>query len=236
VHPTSPAHGYQAGFYRGAPLHITLALRGFAVFAFDQIGHGNRLDEAQNFYQRYPHWSLMGKTVVDIKAAVNALGSFGFIDQSRIYALGYGTGGMAALHAAALDERIAGVISVAGFNPMRLDTPNKGTGGIERWTRWIPLLPRLGVFAGNEERVPYDFHEIIASIAPRPVLIATPRFDYQANVSDLTICLAEARKVYEFLNASKHLGFLVVDDYSRFGPEMQNQVFDQIHKIASGSY
>ena len=48
--------------------------------------------------------------------------------------MGYGTGGMAALHAAALDEKIAGVISVAGFAPMRLDTRDKGTGGVARGT------------------------------------------------------------------------------------------------------
>ena len=41
-------------------------------------------------------------------------------------------GGTVALHAAALDSRIKGVASFAGFTPLRTDSLDKPTGGISR--------------------------------------------------------------------------------------------------------
>ncbi|MCL5096763.1 MAG: alpha/beta hydrolase [Candidatus Omnitrophica bacterium] len=130
LHPVSNSSGYVAGYRRGEPVHLALARAGFAVFTFDQIGNGNRLDEARHFYRRYPQWSLLGKTVQETRTAVDATVQSGFVDSHRIFLLGYGTGGMAALYAAALDDRIAGVVSVAGFTPMRLDAIKKGTGSL----------------------------------------------------------------------------------------------------------
>jgi pimeloyl-ACP methyl ester carboxylesterase len=231
LHPISTANGYIAGYRRGEPFQFTLARAGFAVFAFDQIGNGQRIEEVRKFYDRYPHWSLMGRTVQDVRAAVDVLRRTEFLDPQRILVAGYATGGMAALYAAALDDRIAGVISVAGFTPMRLDTADKGTGGIARWSHWLPLLPRLGAFIGQETRIPYDFHEIIAAIAPRPAVIMTPQVDYQSTAADILVCLNEARKVYELLKADQTLALFVANDYNRFSPELQEQVLDQLKRM-----
>jgi dienelactone hydrolase len=48
-----------------------------------------------------------------------------YIDPKRIYVAGFALGGTVALHAAALDRRIAGVASFAGFTPMRNDSPGE---------------------------------------------------------------------------------------------------------------
>ncbi len=232
LHPVSSAHGYAPGYRRGELPHLTMARQGFAVLAFDQIGNGARLEEIRNFYQRYPQWSLLGKNVKDTLSAVEALRKLDFIDPARIYLLGYGTGGMTALHAAALDERIAGVISVAGFTPMRQDTLDKGTGGIARWSHWLPLEPRLGAFVGQEARIPYDYHEVLALIAPRPVLIFAPQIDYQATLPDVKNCVAEAAKVYELFGAKNKLQFHELEDYNRFSPESQQAVYERLKIIA----
>jgi pimeloyl-ACP methyl ester carboxylesterase len=231
LHPISNPHGYVAGYRRGEPVHITLARAGYAVFCFDQIGHGSRLVEVNRFYQRYPHWSLMGKTVADTRAAVQAMAQVRFADLRRIYLLGYDTGGMAALHAAALDDRVAGVICVAGFSPMRSATSDKGTGGIARWSQWLPLLPRLGAFVGFEDRIPYDYHELLALIAPRPVLLVQPRIDYLTSLADAEACARQAQRVYEMLKAPQRLAWLAVDDYNRLSPELQSQLVDQLKML-----
>ncbi len=232
LHPLSNARGYGAGYKRGEDPHLALARQGFAVFTFDQIGNGSRLEEVRNFYLRYPHWSLLGKMVEDTLAAVEAVASFGFLDAGRIYLLGYSTGAMAALHAAALDERVAGVVSVAGFTPMRLDTLDKGTGGIVRWSRWLPLQPRLADFVGDESRVPYDYHEVLALIAPRPTLVFAPKIDYQATLADVKGCVEEANKVYRLLDANGNLQFHELDDYNRFSPETQKVVYERLKGMA----
>jgi cephalosporin-C deacetylase-like acetyl esterase len=233
LHPVSVSHGYCAAYKRGENPHLALARLGCAVFAFDQIGNGTRLEEVRNFYGRYPQWSLLGKHVEDTLAAVEALNKVEFIDPKRVWLLGYSTGGMAALHAAALDERISGVVSVAGFTPMRTDTLEKGTGGLARWSVWMPLLPKLGGFIGHENRVPYDYPEVLGMIAPRPALIFAPRIDHQATLDDVKNCVAEAGGVYELLVAKDALKFEELDDYNHFSPETQKVVFERL-KLAAG--
>jgi cephalosporin-C deacetylase-like acetyl esterase len=220
LHPISNSNGYVPGYYRGEPPHLLLARSGYAVFAYDQIGNGARLEEIRGFYQRYPRWSLLGKMVRDALAAVDALAQHPHVDPSQIFLVGYSTGAMTALHAAALDERIAGVIAVAGFTPLRPDTAEKGTGGIARWSHWLPLQPRLGAFVGQEARIPYDYHEVLALIAPRPALVITPRLDYQSSFDDLKLCLDQARQVYALLGNPAGLVFQRTDDYNHFSPDL----------------
>ncbi len=228
LHPISVSHGYGAGYKRGENPHLALARQGCAVFAFDQIGNGTRLEEVRNFYLRYPHWSLLGKQVEDTLAAVEALEKIDFIDPKRIWLLGYATGGMIALHAAALDDRVAGVVSVGGFTPMRLDPAARGTGGLARWSTWLPLQPRLASFIGQESRVPYDYHELLALVAPRRALVFAPKIDYQANIADVKACVREANKVFELLNGRGALEFHELDDYHHFSPETQQAVFEKL--------
>jgi pimeloyl-ACP methyl ester carboxylesterase len=204
---------------------------GCAVFAFDQIGNGTRVEEVRNFYGRYPAWSLLGKQVEDTLAAVEALQKIDVVDGKRVWLLGYATGSMIALHAAALDERVAGACTVAGFTPMRSDVLQKGTGGIARWSRWLPLQPKLAAFITQEQRIPYDYHEVLAMIAPRPVNVFAPRIDHQATLSEVKACVTDARRVYELFAVPDALRFEELDDYNHFSPETQKVVFDRLKQM-----
>ncbi len=232
LHPISVPTGYVPAYRRGDAPHLALAKLGCAVLAFDQLGGGSRVPEVKNFYQRYPQWSLLGKHVEDTLAAVEALGKTSFIDPKRIWLLGYATGGMTALHAAALDDRIAGVVSVAGFTPYRTDTAAKGTGGIARWSGWMPLLPKLGAFIGNETRVPYDFHEVLAMIAPRPAMVFAPKVDWQATLADVRTTVEQSRSAYALHEAGTALQLHELEDYNHFSPETQKVVFEKLKQTA----
>jgi dienelactone hydrolase len=234
LHPISNSNGYVPGYSRGEAPHLALAKQGFAVFAFDQIGNGNRLTEVSHFYERYPRWSLLGKDVADTVSAIDALQTLPWIDKRRIYLVGYCSGAMAALHTAALDDRVAGVVSVAGFNPMRGFGTNSLAGQhLERWSRIYPLQPRLATFAGGgESRVPYDYDELLACIAPRTALVIRPRIDFTSDKSELLDCLASAQKAFDLLGSRNALIFGEADDYNHFSPEMQHVVFDKLKAIA----
>ena len=184
-------HGYSypLGYmwvYRSDP-HPILALvnAGYAVLAFDQAGFGSRMGEFAPFYKRHPHWSLMGRMVEDTTRAVDALSADAAIDPARISVFGYTIGGTVGLYAAALDPRIKSVVSISGFTPMRTDTADRGTGGLARYSDERALLPRLGFFIGNESRLPYDFDELIATIAPRSVLVVEPTMDRATTPADV---------------------------------------------------
>ena len=141
---------------------------------------------------------------------IDAVSSLEHADSERIMLVGFSLGGAVALHAAALDQRIKAVASTCAFGSMRLDAHGKETEGIQRYSHLRPTLPRLGFFLGHERRVPYDFHEVLAMIAPRPVLILAPRLDQDWVHKDVEECYWAAASVYQFLGvrrtifASKH--------------------------------
>jgi dienelactone hydrolase len=229
---------YSKGFnsyHQVDSLFQNITAEGYAVFAYDMLGFGNRVEEGTRFYDRYPHWSKLGKMLVDVRGAVDSLRNMEGIDPNRIYVAGYSLGATLASYAAALDERIAGVISVAGFTPLRLSTPEKGTEGIRAWSHLHGLLPRLGFFVGNEARLPYDYHEVLACIAPRPVLVVAPTMDKDANGDDVRRCVDEARKVYRLYGTPDRLQHFAPEDYSRFSPEMRDRAYQWLRDRAAES-
>ena len=231
-------HGYSypLGYmwvYRSDP-HPILALvnAGYAVLAFDQAGFGSRMGEFAPFYKRHPHWSLMGRMVEDTTRAVDALSADAAIDPARISVFGYTIGGTVGLYAAALDPRIKSVVSISGFTPMRTDTADRGTGGLARYSEERALLPRLGFFIGNESRLPYDFDELIAAIAPRSVLVVEPTMDRATTPADVRQAVTRAKQVYNLYSAADKLTLYEPVDYTRLTSATQDWAvrwMNQIH-------
>lgn len=209
-------------------LHPILALvnAGYAVLAYDQTGYGMRWNEAAPFYDRYPHWSRLGKMVEDVHDAIDALVQEERVDSGSISVFGYALGGTVGLYAGALDERINGVVSICGFTPMRQDLQDRGMSGMTRYSHQHGLLPRLGHFTGNESRLPYDYDDIIALNAPRPVLIVQPRMDRDASPEDVRQAVRNAEKIFVLKGAPDKLGLQEPDDYARLTAETQDKVIE----------
>jgi len=246
LHPFSYSTGYSGAYMDGDRIYLTLAREGFAVFACDQLGFGQRLEEGRGFYERYPRWSRLGKMVRDVQGVLDLLheggGRFPFVvadhfraelarlDLGRVFCLGYSVGGMVALYAAALDERVAGVASFCGFTPMRTDADRKPTGGLRRLWQWHALQPRLGLYHGRERELPYDFDDVLALIAPRPCLIVSPTHDRHADLTDVTACVASARRAWEAHSAADRLTHLTPADYSRFQSDQHRTFLDWVRQ------
>lgn len=218
--------GYMWVYRRDLHPILALAKAGYAVLAYDQTGHGMRWNESAPFYNRWPHWSRLGKMVEDVRGAVDALQKDAVVDPGNISLFGYTMGGTIGLYAAALDERIAGVVSVAGFTPMRTDTPDRGTSGMTRHSQVYGMVPRLGLFAGNESRLPYDYEDLIALIAPRPVLIIQPAMDRDATPTDVKAAIDRAKTVYTLNGAANNLELQEPNDYARLTAATQNKAIE----------
>ncbi|HET8548776.1 MAG TPA: alpha/beta fold hydrolase [Bryobacteraceae bacterium] len=240
LHP----YTYQNGWSAGSPWSSTgadytlerrpgfpaLVKRGFAVLAFDQLGFGTRVLDARRFYERYPKWSLMGKMVADTRAAVAAVRSLDIIDRDRVYLLGYALGAKVGLMTAALDDGgVRGVASICGVDPLRLSTPDRGTEGLRHYSHLHGLLPKLGFFIGNEDRVPFDYDEIVALIAPRPALIVAPVKDRYARIADVQREVEAAARVHRLLG--RELELWTPDDFNRFPVRLQQQVYDWLASL-----
>ena len=190
--------------------------RGFAVLAFDQIGFGARVRDARDFYRRYPKWSLMGKMVADTRAAIDALAALDVVDASRISLMGYSLGAKVGLLTMALDPRVHSLASVCGFDPLRLDTADRGVEGIRHYSHLHGLMPRLGFFVGHEARLPFDFDEALALAASRPVLLVAPTHDRYARIADVRAEVA----------AVPGVTLETPMDFNRFGRKFQARVLD----------
>lgn len=214
-------YSYSSGMAKSGKIITALARAGFAVYVYDQIGFGTRsFEESRLFYHRFPHWSKMGRMVADVRWAVDTLSSHPLIDPSQIFVAGYSLGGNVALFSTALDDRIAGMISVAGFSPLRTNTPERTAEGIYEYSHLHGLLPRLGFFIGHEERIPVDVHEMLGSIAPRPVLVMAPTWDQYAAHPEILQSIAQAKKVYQLYGEQGQLELFAPDDYNQFSPDM----------------
>lgn len=109
---------------------------------------------AAEYLQRHPDATGLGRSVVDLRLAVDAVSQIEEVDSDRIGIFGHSLGGKLALFAGALDPRIAAIV-----------THEPGLGFAH--SNWSDLW-YLG------ERVPdgRDLDELLALIAPRPVLYA----------------------------------------------------------------
>ncbi len=229
-------HGYSypLGYmwvYR-SDLHPILALAqaGYAVLAFDQSGFGSRMGETAPFYDRYPHWSQMGRMVEDTRAAIDALEKDSLVDSQKISLFGYSVGGTVGLYTAALDSRVKGVVSISGFTPMRTDVASRGDGGIARYSVERGMMPRLGFFIGHEQQLPYDYNELIATIAPRPALIVEPQLDRDGTPAEVHTAVEEARKIYAMQKADSNLGLYEPWDFTRLPAATQDWIIQWMAK------
>jgi pimeloyl-ACP methyl ester carboxylesterase len=221
LHP----YAYTTGYSRDVQaVFASLVQKGFAVLAFDQIGFGTRVRDARNFYRRYPKWSLLGKMVADTCAAVDAAAALDQVDASRIYLAGYALGAKVGLITAAFDKKIKGVAAVCGVDPLRLSTAGKGTEGVRHYSHLHGLLPRLGAFVGQEERLPFDFDEVLAAIAPREVLVIAPSLDRYAPVADVQGLIEQAKGIYASLGNPNALQLQTPLAFNSFTPAMQESV------------
>jgi pimeloyl-ACP methyl ester carboxylesterase len=166
----------------------------------------------------------MGRLVEDARSAVYALTKDSLVDPERVYLFGYSLGGTVALYTAALDPRVKGVVSIAGFTPMRADTAQRGTGGVARYSHERGLIPRLGFFVGHEAQIPYDFQDLLGMIAPRPVLVVQPQLDRDATPNDVVTAVNEAKRVYSLYGAGDKLELNEPWDYNRLPSGTQDKI------------
>ena len=230
LHPWNYSHGSNESYgVQGTTVYWRLAQEGYIVVAYDQFGFGDQLTNAFDFYEKQPHWSLLGRAVSDVSKVMDfllegkgkAAETIPAINPAEIYICGFAYGGMVGLYATALDKRITGLASFSGFTPMRTDTDQKPTGGIRRLWDWHHVLPKLGLYHKKESKIPFDYEDVIKMIAPRKVLIYAPLRDRFSDVDDINECIENAQKAWT--NAA-YFTFQTPDDICRFQKD-QHAIF-----------
>lgn len=194
---TSAGKAEPAGLAGDASMHYALALarRGFVTLAPDYPGFG---DSKYDFSPRHGYASGSMKAVWDNVRAVDLLETLPEVDAGRIGVLGHSLGGHNALFTAVFEPRLKAVVSSCGFTTFRKDD-------LPSWTGRT-YMPRIASAFGNDAtRVPFDFPEILAALAPRPLLAIACEKDNDFDVSGVRDCLTAARPIYRLHRAEDKL-------------------------------
>jgi dienelactone hydrolase len=247
---TQAGKGEPAGLAGNPQLHTALHLveRGYVTFTYDALCFGERHDpasghygEAIPFYRKHPGWSLMGKMVWDLSRAIDYLQTLDFVDGSRIGSIGHSHGGYTTLFAMAFDERIKAGVSNCGFDTFRLD------GNTWRWSRATGLLPLLGFYITSQRlnmdfyravpdsgviEVPFEMHQLLALIAPRPLLLSTSDEDFVFPNGGWSArrSLARVMPVYELLNARDRLESYFFNSGHSFPTTASSRAYDWLDR------
>lgn len=140
-------------------------------------------------------WAWVHGRVIDV------LESDARLDQDRIIAWGQSRFGKVALLAGAADPRIDAVIAFQSGRGGDALTSHRAGESVSAITRAYPhwFSPRYGAYAVSPP--PVDQHEMLALIAPRPLLIGHARRDGWADPEGAYQAIAGARPVFDLLGA-----------------------------------
>jgi len=182
---------------------IELAQRGFVTVAPDCYEFGELLssnktlpyeeahklyvESAARFAKKYPAWSLDGRRVWDHQRLLDALDASGFVHPRKYGIIGNSLGGRTAIFVAAFDERIAAGVPSCGISPNLTNIYRSGQESKERLQRT----------AGH---MVYDYQDMIALCAPRPLLVMEPFNDaYNPYIEANFQCYVKGQRAYQLL-------------------------------------
>ncbi len=173
-----------------------LAERGYVCIVPDYPSFG---EYAYNFKTNgagYASGSM--KAIWNNIRAVDLLESLPQVDKNRIGVIGHSLGGHNALFTAVFDERLRGVVSSCGFTPFH----DYYGGKLAGWTsdRYMPRI--RDIYENNADKVPFDFYEIIASLAPRGFYSNSPINDDNFDVAGARKAFAKSADVYSLFETA----------------------------------
>jgi dienelactone hydrolase len=138
---------------------IELAEAGFVTIAPDYPSFG----EYTHDFEADQYQSGSMKAIWDNSRAIDLLETMPEVDRTRIGCIGHSLGGHNAIFTGQFEPRIQVIVSSCGFTSLSEDDLPSWTG-----PRYMPLIATS--FENDIRKMPVDFHELIAALAPRPFM------------------------------------------------------------------
>ena len=198
LHPTNADIGHKGIVGLGGKPHrqyaAELADRGFVTLAPSYPLLAN--------YQ--PDLKALGwqsgtmKAIWDNIRGLDLLESLPFVKRGGFGAIGHSLGGHNAVYTAVFDQRIKVIVSSCG-----LDSYCDYYGGdpkvwqLEKGWCQTRYMPKLADYAGRLAEIPFDFHEMIGTLAPRVCFINAPLRDSNFKWDSVDRIVAAAAQVYK---------------------------------------
>jgi hypothetical protein len=229
LHPTNlDGKAQTAGFVGTESRHYghQLAKRGFVCLIPDYPSFGDY--KSYDFKQKSPGSDQPLYTSGSMKAiwnnirAVDLLESLGYVDTDNIGVIGHSLGGHNALFTAVFEPRLKAVVTSCGFTAFH----DYMKGDLKGWTsdRYMPRI--RDVYENNPDKMPFDFPEVLAAIAPRGIYVNAPLGDTNFDVGGVKKCIAAAQPVFDLLEAKNQL----VVEYPDCGHDFPDDVRDRVYQ------
>ena len=136
--------------------------------------------------------------------------------------IGHSLGGHNALFTATFDTRLRAVVSSCGFTPF----PDYYGGKLVGWTsdRYMPRIRE--VYENDPAKVPFDFYEIVAGLAPRSFFSNSPIGDNNFDINGVRKAFAEAKAIHVLYEVPDGLTLATPDVGHDFPPDIRRQAYD----------
>ncbi len=200
-----------------------LAERGYVVLAPDYPSFG---DYKYDFdADKYLSGTMKG--IFNHMRGVDLLQAREEVDPERIGVIGHSLGGHNAMFVGAFDERLKVIVSSCGWTPFH----NYYGGKIAGWTsdRYMPRLK--DVYGLDPDKVPFDFYEVVAALAPRTFFSVSPERDSNFDVAGVRKAEPAARQVFDLLGVPANLQVQYPDCEHDFPDEMRQAAYALFDKV-----
>jgi dienelactone hydrolase len=198
---------------------LELAQRGYITLAPDYPSFG---DYTVNFAKETAWQSGTMRAIWDNIRCVDLLVSLPHVDADHIGVIGHSLGGHNAMFTAVFEPRLKAIVSSCGFTRFHR-YKNRDLAG---WTspRYMPRI--ASEFGKDPDRMPFDFTEIVAALAPRAFFTSSPRHDDNFDVGGVRDCIAAAQPIYALLGAKDKLRAVYPDCAHDFPDDVRAQAYE----------
>jgi len=178
-----------------------LARRGYVTLAPDIVSTGERVFEGAApldtapFYRRYPERTVEGKILWDHQRCLDLLQGLPEVDGDRIGTIGHSLGGRSAHYLGAFDDRPGCTVMSCGI------CPHECYYRLFRTRSLYDPLPTRRQAVTEHNRLPFEKHELMGLIAPKPLLIVTPANDPERRHDVISEMVHRVFEVYKLLGA-----------------------------------
>lgn len=191
----------------------TILSRGYALATFyrGDLDRDRKGQIAHSIRSHYPalqkggdNFSTIGAWAWGLSRALDYLQTNHSVDPHRIVLFGWSRLGKAALWAAATDQRFAAVISnESGAGGAKLFRHGHGE-TIQNLNTEFPYwyCRNFRKYNGQDTSLPFDQHEMLALIAPRPLYVASAIGDWKSDALGEFLSAKAVGPVYRLLGSS----------------------------------
>ena len=219
LHQTTKAGKDEPAGLGGLPsLHYAheLAERGYVCLVPDYPSFGEYEYDFKKQGAHRPSGSM--KAIWNNMRAVDLLETLPQVNKDKMGVIGHSLGGHNSIFTAVFDERLKAVVSSCGFTPFH----DYYGGKVSGWTsdRYMPRI--RDAHENNADKIPFDFYELIAALAPRGFFSNSPLRDSNFDIGGVRKAFTKAGEMYALTKAEKNLT-LVTPDAPHDFPEAERK-------------